>query len=140
MTTVEEVTMLPMEPIVGRELKVEDLVPDYCNTNDQYRWCQVVNPVCSVHTDRQATVQCGYYAKKWLSGPDSQFCSIECLIHTWDRHRGLHSHGLEGDTMQSAAENVDQWISPVNNRELLSSWKFYTPTIEDIWESFTAGM
>jgi hypothetical protein len=34
--------------------------------------------------------------------------------------------------MQSAAENVDQWISPVNKRELLSSWKFYTPTIEDI--------
>ena len=132
MTTVEEVNMLPMEPIVGRELKVEDLVPDYCNTKDQYRWYRVVNPVCSVHPDRQATVQCGYCAKKWLSGPHSKFCSIECLIHTWDRHRGLHRHGLEGDTMQSAAENVDQWISPVNNRELLSSWKFYTPTIEDI--------
>jgi hypothetical protein len=29
--------MLPIEPIVGRELKVEDLVPDYCNTKDQYK-------------------------------------------------------------------------------------------------------
>jgi hypothetical protein len=73
MTTVEEVNMLPMEPIVGRELKVEDLVPDYCNTKDQYRWYRVVNPVCSVHPDRQATVQCDTVLRSGYLGPTLSF-------------------------------------------------------------------
>ena len=90
-----------------------------------YKWYRVVNIVCSVHTDRVATVQCEYYVRNWLftstSSVTLKHCSKDCLLH---RHRELHSQAIE-----SAAEEC---ISPVNNRMLLSTWNCYTPTMDDL--------
>lgn len=124
--TVAAVDMITVEPMVGKELYAEDLLGgQYGRSYGDFRWYKVVRRMCSVHSDEPATLECKYCENHWSS--KHMHCCRQCFIESWNQLE-LHKQTLGLHT----AEEVDEHITSVDNREMVSSWGRYTPTEEDI--------
>lgn len=87
---------------------------------------------CSVHPDKEATLQCIVCVKCRVAHHLSYHCSPECLKSHWHIHRDYHKQLLNGEynpqdngaaAYQSSTDN--SWVEVGRQR-------YYTPTQEDI--------
>lgn len=50
--------------------------------------------VCSVHPDKEATIQCTVCLRSKVAQHLSYHCSIECFRNNWTQHREYHRQAL----------------------------------------------
>lgn len=115
---------------------VED-IPDEGSAEGVYqlrsRWYRSTIPrggaVCSVHPDREATLQCTVCLRLKVGQHLSYHCSVDCLKSHWHLHKEYHSIALANGTLTDDCKNmsntVENWIEVAKTRT-------YTPTLDDV--------
>ncbi|KAL6757408.1 phosphatase family [Haematococcus lacustris] len=101
------------------------------------RWYRSTVPrggaVCSVHPDREASMQCMVCLRHRVAQHLSYHCSVDCLKSHWHLHKDYHKqqpnpsigeNGYDGIS-KGTSTNVDSWVE-------VGRGKTYTPCTDDV--------
>lgn len=139
-----------LEPYVvvkrGDSTVTADEVPEEGSGEGLYqlksRWYRSTIPrggaVCSVHPDREATVQCVICTRSKVPQHLSYHCSCDCLKSNWSLHREHHRQGYVNGGQENGVEATTSFktgTSIVSNGETwieVGRGRTYTPSQEDV--------
>jgi CCR4-NOT transcription complex subunit 6 len=139
-TPICNVTLEPYVLVKRGDLTVTaDEVPEEGSPEGNYqlrnRWYRSTIPrggsICSVHPDKEASVQCLVCLRLRVQQHLSYHCSVDCFKNSWSVHKDLHKqctpNGQEigvSKTVNSQS-SIDAWIEVGKNRT-------YAPSLDDV--------